>query len=183
METSLTRFDPVPTPVVPSAQGGRLPDDVTRNILDTVEAWDRRPLGALGSVTSNEHTRHVGVRIERTADDVYAFAGNPTNLPLWAPGLGTAVTQENGRWVADSPMGRVEFAFVPPNEYGVLDHEVTLPSGDVVLNPMRAIPDGMACDVVFTLRRRPGMSDDDFEGDAAAVVRDLETLKRVLERP
>lgn len=132
---------------------------------------------------SIDHARHLGVRIERTADDVYAFAGNPTNLPTWAPGLGSAVTQENGRWIADSPMGRVEFAFVPPNDYGVLDHEVTLPSGEVVLNPMRAIPDGMASDVVFTLRRRPGVSDEDFENDAAAVARDLGTLKRVLEQP
>ena len=131
---------------------------------------------------SNEHTRHLGVRIERTAEDVYAFAGNPVNLPSWAPGLGSSVTQEGGRWVADSPMGRVAFAFVPPNEFGVLDHEVTLPSGEVVLNPMRAIPDGTECDVVFTLRRRPDMSDDDFAADAAAIARDLDTLKRVLEQ-
>jgi hypothetical protein len=32
-------------------------------------------------------------------------------------------------------------AFVPRNEYGVLDHEVTLPSGESVHNPMRVIAD------------------------------------------
>ena len=130
-----------------------------------------------------DHTRHLGVRIERPADEVYAFAGDPTSLPAWAPGLGASVEKVDGQWVADSPMGRVAFAFVPPNVYGVLDHEVTLPSGDVVTNPMRVIPDGAAaCDVVFTVRRQPGMSDEDFERDAASVVRDLATLKRVLEQ-
>ena len=92
------------------------------------------------------------------------------------------MTLQDGRWSADSPLGRVAVAFAPPNDFGVLDHEVTLPSGEVVVNPLRAIPDGTACDVVFTLRRRPGVSAEEFELDAAAVTRDLQTLKRVLER-
>src|SRR5262249_62238442 len=78
-------------------------------------------------------------------------------------------------------MGRVGFAFVPHNEFAVLDHEVTLPSGEVFYNPMRVVPDGEACEVVFTLRRQPGMSDEEFERDAAAVAADLAALKRILE--
>lgn len=78
-------------------------------------------------------------------------------------------------------MGRVTFAFVSRNEYGVLDHDVTLPSGETVYNPMRVIADGTGCEVVFTLRRQPGMTDDDFARDADAVSADLATLKRVLE--
>ena len=38
-----------------------------------------------------------------------------------------------------------------------------------------------SCEVVFTLRKRPGMTDDDFERDAAAVAQDLTTLKSLLE--
>ena len=78
-------------------------------------------------------------------------------------------------------MGRVGFAFVPRNDLGVLDHDVTLPTGEVVHNPMRVIADGSGCEVVFTLRRRPGMSDDEFGEDAAAVAADLARLKQVLE--
>jgi hypothetical protein len=36
--------------------------------------------------------------------------------------------------------------------------------------------------VVFTLRRQPGMTDDDFTRDADAVLADRITLKRVMER-
>jgi hypothetical protein len=78
--------------------------------------------------------------------------------------------------------GRAGFAFVQHNEYGVLDHYVTVPSGEVVYNPMRVIADGTRCEVVFTLRRRPGMSDEDFDADASAVADDLTRLKHVLER-
>ena len=81
-----------------------------------------------------------------------------------------------------TPAGRVGLAFVPRNEYGVLDHDVVQPSGEIVYNPMRAIKDGPGCEVVFTLRRRPGMSDDEFERDAQAVAADLARLKHVLER-
>jgi hypothetical protein len=71
--------------------------------------------------------------------------------------------------------------FAPRNEFGVLDHDVTLPSGETFYNPMRVTVDGTGCEVVFTLRRQPDMSDEDFERDAGAVLADLITLKGVLE--
>lgn len=126
-------------------------------------------------------SRHLSVRIDRPVAEVYDYAADPANLPAWAPGLGASVELVDGQWVADSPMGRVTFAFAPRNEYGVLDHDVTLPGGETVYNPMRVIADGAGCEVIFTLRPGKGMPDDDFERDAAAVAADLATLKRVLE--
>ena len=73
----------------------------------------------------------------------------------------------------------------PANEFGVLDHDVTLPSGEVVYNPMRVIPDdaGQAagCEVVFTLRRRAGLDDEDFARDATLIEADLHRLKELME--
>jgi hypothetical protein len=126
-------------------------------------------------------SRHISISIDRAASEAYDYASNPANLPEWAPGVGASVEQVDGQWVATSPMGRVVIAFVEPNKYGVLDHEVTLPSGEIVYNPMRVIPDGSGCEVVFTLRRRQEMSAEDFVRDAEAVSADLAVLKRVLE--
>jgi len=126
-------------------------------------------------------SRHISASIDRPAAEVYEFASNPANLPAWAAGLGTSVELVDGRWVADSPMGRVGVSFAPCNAFGVLDHDVTLPSGETVYNPMRVIEDGSErCEVVFTLRRRPGMTDAELAGDAAAVEADLVRLERVL---
>jgi hypothetical protein len=80
-------------------------------------------------------------------------------------------------------LGRVVVAFARDNAFGVLDHDVTLPSGETVHNPMRVLADDPGCEVVFTIRRRPGMSDEDFRRDADAVRADLARLKRVMEGP
>jgi hypothetical protein len=126
-------------------------------------------------------TRHVSEWIDRPASAVYAFAGDPANLPQWAAGLSSGIEQVDGEWFADSPMGRVGVRFAPPNDFGVLDHDVALPSGQVFHNPMRVVADGDASEVVFTVRRQPEMTDEEFDRDAAAVAADLATLKRLLE--
>jgi hypothetical protein len=126
-------------------------------------------------------SRQIAVRIQRSAAEVSAFARDPANLPAWAAGLAAGIEQRDGRWVADSPMGEVEVRFVSA-EPGVLDHDVVLPSGEVVRNPLRVDPDGDGCRVVFTLERRPGMDDARVEDDAAAVRADLQRLRDLLER-
>jgi len=126
-------------------------------------------------------SRHISAWIDQPVDEVYEYASDPANVPSWAPGLGSSVELIDGQWIAESPMGRVSLAFVPRNNYGVLDHDVTLPSGEIVYNPMRVIAGETGCEVVFTLRRRPGMSEEDFARDADAVRADIATLKRVLE--
>ncbi|MFN8071012.1 MAG: SRPBCC family protein [Mycobacterium sp.] len=127
-------------------------------------------------------SRHIGVWINRPADEVYRYAADPRHLPRWAAGLAHGeVTPAGDEWVAESPMGPVAIRFAPANEFGVLDHVVTLGGAEPVLNPLRVLPAGPdRCEVVFTLRRR-GMSDAEYEADAEAVAADLATLKRLLE--
>lgn len=130
----------------------------------------------------SSRSRHISIRIDRPATAVYDFAADPLNLPRWASGLaGSRVEYDGERWFTESPMGRVAFTFAAHNDFGVLDHEVTLPSGVTVYNPLRVIPDGDGCEVVFTLRQGPEMSHEDFERDAATVAKDLAALKALLE--
>ena len=135
-----------------------------------------------GSAAGGSASRHLDVAIERPWRAVYEFVSNPRNLPRWAAGLaGSEVQREVTQWSMNSPMGRVLVSFVPENEYGVLDHTVTLSTGESVLNPLRVLPlDDQRCEVVFTLRQGT-MSDAEFEDDAAAVAEDLVTLTGLLE--
>ena len=128
-------------------------------------------------------SRHLDIVIERPWRAVYEFASDPRNLPRWAAGLaGSEVQREVTQWSMNSPMGRVLVSFVPENEYGVMDHTVTLPTGESVLNPLRVLAlEGSRCEVVFTLRRGT-MSESEFAEDAAAVAEDLATLKEICER-
>jgi len=126
--------------------------------------------------------RYIGLGINCPPDKAYEFASNPTNLPLWATGLGGSVTKEGNAWIAESPMGRITIWFVKENEFGVLDHDVTLPSGQSFHNPMRIAKNGDGCEVIFTLYRLPGVTDDAFEKDAATIEGDLKKLKAILEK-
>jgi hypothetical protein len=126
-------------------------------------------------------SRHISTMIHRPAAVVYDYASDPRHLPEWAAGLSGSIEQIDGQWIAQSPMGRVVVALAARNDFGVLDHDVTLPSGETVTNPMRVLPDGSGCEVVFTVRRTPKMTDEEFERDTDAVSADLQTLKQLLE--
>ena len=85
-------------------------------------------------------------------------------------------------WIAESLMGKVKVKFAEKNKFGVLDHEVTLPSGVKVDNPMRVFPNKNGSELIFTLYRRPEMSDQEFAEDTRAVEKDVAKLKTLLEK-
>jgi len=109
--------------------------------------------------------KHISVSINRSAAQVYEFASNPENLPKWAAGLSGSIRKVNEEWIAESPMGTVKVKFAEKNKFGVLDHEVTLPSGVKIYNPMRVFPNNDGSELVFTLYRRPDVSDQEFAQD------------------
>src|SRR5690349_12065773 len=108
----------------------------------------------------------VAERIDRAAEDVYAYVAQPAHIAEWAPGLGDRVERDGDDWFVLGGMGRVKVVFAPPNEFGVLDHEVTLPSGERFYNPLRVVGYGEGSEIVFTVRRWPGMSDAELARDA-----------------
>lgn len=126
--------------------------------------------------------RHVSVSIQRSPREVYRFASDRENLPRWASGLGGTIRKVEGAWIAEGPMGAVEVRPAEPNDFGVLDHDVVLASGETIHNPMRVVPNGSGSEVVFTLFRQPDVPAEKFAQDAEWVAKDLRTLKALLER-
>lgn len=132
-------------------------------------------------MTETFKSRTISTAIDRSPREVYDYACVPENLPKWAAGLGASGERVGDVWVAQMEVGPVQVRFVAQNDLGVLDHDVTLPGGEVVTNPMRVMANGDGSEVSFTLFRRSGVSVEEFEADAAAVTRDLHTLKGLLE--
>lgn len=124
---------------------------------------------------------HVSRVIAAPPQKVYDFAADPDHLAAWASGLAEGTVRHEGdHLVVDSPMGRVDVVFAPRNDQGILDHDVTLPSGERVTNHMRVLPHPDGAEVVFTLRQLD-LSDEEFEADRAMVEADLDQLKGLLE--
>jgi hypothetical protein len=128
-------------------------------------------------------SRNLSVSINRDAKDVYNFVSVPENFRRWASGLGKSLQKVNGEWVAETPEGPVKVRFTESNEFGVLDHWVCPKPRLRIYIPMRVIPNGTGCELIFTLFRLPAMSDEKFAADAEWVMRDLTSLKNLLESP
>lgn len=106
----------------------------------------------------------ISVQIAREPAAVYAFVAALGNFPTWA----TTFCQS--------------IRIAPENCLGVLDHYVTPAAGETLYVPLRVVANGSGSEVLFTLFRLPGVSDESYAADAALVRQDLTTLKVLLER-
>ena len=125
--------------------------------------------------------RTIPVSIDRDWREVYDFASIPENFPRWAAGLGRRFEKSGEEWTAEDPDGRpIRIRFARPNQFGVIDH-IVFAGGRESSNAMRVVPNGTGAEVMFTLLRTPDMTKEAFAADAAAVERDLNALKALLE--
>lgn len=125
--------------------------------------------------------RNIGVAIDRSAAEVYAFVARPENLSLWASGLGQGLRNEGEHWVAQGEAGEVRIRFCEPNAFGVLDHWVSGDGWEVTVS-MRVVKAGINSSLLtLTLFRQTGMSDEKFALDIGWVEQDLARLKALLE--
>lgn len=125
---------------------------------------------------------NLSVSIGCAPGNVYDFVANPENLPKWANGLGSSVKRTDSGWLVETPQGPVTVRFAERNVFGVLDHYVTVVPGVEVYVPLRVIANGTGSEVLFTLFRQPGMSDEKFAEDQKLVEQDLGTLKNLMEK-
>jgi len=109
--------------------------------------------------------KHISISISRTPEDVYQYTSNPENLHAWAYGLSK----------------KMKIRFVEKNQFGVMDHFVTMPNNETIYNAFRVIPNREGSEVIFTLIKHPGTSDDDSMKDAIKISEDLTRLKNILE--
>lgn len=126
--------------------------------------------------------RVVHVSVDRDWRAVYAYAADPENMRHWASGLAAGLKRDGDDWIGDGgPLGDIRIRFAPPNDLGVIDHTVTLPDGASVHNALRVTPNNDGAEVAFTVLRQPSQDDAAFAADTAHVLKDLQTLKALLE--
>ncbi len=123
----------------------------------------------------------LAVSIDRPPAEVAAFIADVNQLPRWAGGLCKSVRREGAGWRIDTGQGEAGFRFTGNPAEGILDHMVSLEDGLEVFVPLRVVPNQNGSEVLFTLFRLPGMTDERLQQDMAAVHTDLQQLKEALE--
>lgn len=122
--------------------------------------------------------RTLSITVARDWRALYEALWRPESFPLWASGLSASPLEPDGdAWKARGPEGPIRIRFTGHNAFGVMDHRVELQDGRVVHVPMRVVANGEGAEVMLTLYRQPGMSEDAFRRDQDWVRRDLQHLR------
>jgi hypothetical protein len=127
--------------------------------------------------------RTYSMSIRREWRALYEQIWRPEFFPKWASGLAESDLRQSGdEWLADGPEGPIRIRFTAHNPYGVMDHYVDPGEGPEVHIPLRVVENGDGAEVMLTLYRQPGMTDEKFAADAKWINRDLLALKHLAER-
>ncbi len=94
--------------------------------------------------------KNINVSINKPARDVYQFASNPENFPKWVKFV-KSITRKDDSWIAQTDLGTIKMKFAAQNEFGIIDHDVTLDNGNIIYNPMRVLVNNKGCEFIFTL--------------------------------
>lgn len=135
-------------------------------------------MGTGGSVLES---RTLSIAIGRPWKEVYESIWRPEVFPRWASGLSQASLEKDGdRWKAAGPTGTVRIRFTDHNPFGVMDHYVDIGSGPEIYVPLRIIANEDGAEILLTLFRQPGMSEQQILADVEWVKRDLGALATLI---
>jgi hypothetical protein len=123
----------------------------------------------------------ISVSIPVPWRDLYEAIWRPESFPTWASGLSHSSLEWDGyHWRAQGPEGLIKIRFTDHNPYGVMDHYVDTGSGPEIYVPLRVVPNGEGAEVILTVFRQLGWSDEKFSADVDWVGRDLLSLKALV---
>jgi hypothetical protein len=121
------------------------------------------------------------VTIATAGDAVFAFVADPENLPRWAIGFARGIRRDGDQWLVATGQGEVPIRFGVDQAAGVIDFHLEPAPGVAAAAYSRVLPAGDGADYVFTQFQSPGMSDEVFDAQVAALGHELVTLKALLE--
>ena len=131
-------------------------------------------------------TDTVRITIEAPLPTVVDDLADPLNHPEWATEffIGPALPAEGDEVLVTVPRmgGEVHMRVDADVATGTIDMylaPVGAPFGPPL--PVRVVPNGTGADVLFTLARMPGMSDQQWADGLVSMQRELDNLKHRLE--
>ncbi|GMQ84747.1 MAG: hypothetical protein BMS9Abin07_0311 [Acidimicrobiia bacterium] len=132
-------------------------------------------------------TETVRITIDAPFDQVVSDLSDPVTHPEWGTEFfsGPAAPSGDGEVLATVPLmgGEVHMKVDADPAAGRIDLYLAprqAPFGPPL--PIRVVPNADGVDVLFTLARFPGQSDDEWEGGLVSMARELTKLKSRHER-
>jgi hypothetical protein len=126
-------------------------------------------------------SKTINTSIQSSPKTVYDFVSDLRNLPKWAPSTFPSIKEVNGEWLVDTTGGQNKVMPTERNNFGILDHNVQLASGEEVYIPIRVVKNGDGSEIMLTIFQTPEMTAEVFAGDLNVVEKDLGHLKAIIE--
>ena len=123
----------------------------------------------------------VHVSILATPRQVFDFLADVNNWKTWAPWVRGVAKSSARDWTIEIDGGALHLHFVEANSLGILDHTVTLASGDTIYNAMRVSPNASGSELSMIVLQTPPATSTQFEQDVQSVRDDFGRIKRVVE--
>jgi hypothetical protein len=124
----------------------------------------------------NPQTDTQTVTIPARLEEAFAFLAEPENLPRWAVGFARGVHRDADGWVVETGHGDVPIRILADREQGTIDFHMGIGPGIEAIAYSRLMPNDDSAEYVFTQFRQPGMSDEVFAGQRAALAEELALL-------
>lgn len=128
-------------------------------------------------------TSTLTVTIDAPFERVAADLGDPTTHPEWATEFFAGPTEPagEGEYVVPVPLmgGRARYRVEADPDRGIFDLYLAPVGGEFGPPiPVRLVRNGGGVDVLWTLARLPGMSDEQWEAGLAGMELELQNLQR-----
>ena len=123
------------------------------------------------------HADTQTITLPVSAEEAFAFLAEPENLPRWAVGFARGIRREGDDVDrADRPGGDAGPRLSPMRRDGTIDFHMRVAPGLEAVAYSRVVPNDSGAEYVFTQFQLPGMADEVFAAQRAALAEELAIL-------
>src|SRR5918995_503083 len=116
------------------------------------------------------------ITLPANAEDAFTFLAQPENLPRWAVGFARGIRREGDGWIVETPQGEIPIRIAADATRGTIDFQMRVAPGLEAVAYSRVVPNESGAEYVFTQIQMPGMTDEVFAAQRAALAEELAIL-------
>jgi hypothetical protein len=116
------------------------------------------------------------VTVPVSQEEAFAFLADPANLPRWAVGFARAIRRDGADWIVQTAQGELPVRYSVDAARGTIDFHIMVAPDVEAVAYSRVVPNDSGAEYVFTQFQSPGMSDDVFVAQRAALAEELAIL-------
>ena len=122
------------------------------------------------------HADTQTITLPISAEEAFAFLVQPENLPRWAVGFARGIRDEGDAWIVQTAQGEMPVRIAADAVRGTIDFHIGVAPGLEAVAYSRVVPNDSGAEYVFTQFQLPGMTDEVFAAQRAALAEELAIL-------